>query len=472
MTGGASPSLTETVAGFAAGLSADDIPAAVRDKAKLHLIDTIGCGIAGASSDLARRLFAHLAVEHREGPCPVFGCGVRFGPAAAAFANAVAMNALDFDDCCEFTGTGMGHPGATIVAAAASAAFLRDIGGPDFLAAIVAAYEINNRLVRAMQPSIERFRLVYGVCQHQTVGAAIAFGKLLGSDANALENAIGLAGTLANVPSLHGYNWGRRPLISLKDFNGPAAEAGVRAVQLDAEGFVGSRSVIDGETGLWRMLGSDRFDGRSLLAGLREAWTLDRNSIKPYPCCRWMHAAMAAFEGLLAEHRPSPQAIEEVTVHTSRGLSRNFMDYEPANMVDAQFSLPYAIAALALDLRPRGRWFEPQNLRRPDLLSWARRVTASVDPAVDAAMSGPERRPSGRVGMRWRGGAALSPIVEYPPGSRENPIPEAQIFAKFIENSGPALGADKARRLLDRLLRLEAEPSVAELLSQAAPEAG
>jgi 2-methylcitrate dehydratase PrpD len=139
-------------------------------------------------------------------------------------------------------------------------------------------------------------------------------------------------------------------------------------------------------------------------------------------------------------------------------------------MVDAQFSLPYSIAALALDLRPRGQWFEQETLRRQELLSLARRVKASIDPAVEAAMAA--RRPAGQVRMQWQGAEALSPIVEYPPGSRENPIPEGEVLAKFVENSAPVLGADKARRLLRRLLRLEEAESVAELLSQALPKEG
>src|SRR5262249_41777805 len=154
-----------------------------------------------------------------EGACPVLGSWHSFGPAAAAFGNAAAMNALDFDDGFEIDGRGMGHPGATIVAAAISAPYAGDVDGATFLAAVIAAYEIHNRLIHAMQPSIERFREVYGVCQHQAIGAAIAFGKQAGLGAEALENAIGLAATLTSVPSLHKYNWNRRPIISLKDFN-------------------------------------------------------------------------------------------------------------------------------------------------------------------------------------------------------------------------------------------------------------
>ena len=149
-----------------------------------------------------------------------------------------------------------------------SAAFTAPVSGAAFLAAIIAAYEINNRLIGAMQPSFARFREVYGVCQHQSVGAAVAYGCLAGLDAAGLENAIGHAATLANVPSLRKYNWDDRPLISLKDFNAPATEAGIRAVQFHAAGLIGSRDVLGGESGFWRMLGSDQFDAGGMLAGL------------------------------------------------------------------------------------------------------------------------------------------------------------------------------------------------------------
>jgi 2-methylcitrate dehydratase PrpD len=206
--------LTSRIAAFAETLRYDDIPQAVRHKASLHIIDSIGCGIAGAASDLSRRVLSFLASEAKEGVCPILGTPLAFGPATSAFGNSAAMNALDFDDGLEVDGKGMGHPGATIVAAAIAAPFLAVISGRDFLTAVVAGYEINNRLIQAIQPSMERFREVYGVCQHQTVGAAIAYGKQKGLGRDALENAIGFAGTLANVPSLKKYNWESRPLVS------------------------------------------------------------------------------------------------------------------------------------------------------------------------------------------------------------------------------------------------------------------
>jgi len=442
------------------------VPAPIRAKAKLHILDSIGCGMAGASSDLAGRIFAFLRLEHADGPCPVLGSTLRLGPAAAAMANAAAMNALDFDDGFEIAGMGMGHPGATIAAAAASAPFLGDVTGARFLTAVVAAYEINNRLIRSMQPSYERFRLVHGVGQHQSVGAAIAHGTLAGLDADALENAVGFAATLAQVPSLRKYNWRLRPLVSFKDFVAPAAEAGVRAVQLHGAGLVGAKDVLDGEHGLWRMLGSDQFDAEGLAAGLGTDWTLPQNSFKAYPVCRWMHTSCEAFAALLQTHGLAAGEIDKVVVHTSLGMAQDFMVAVPATMVDAQFSLPFAIAALALAVPPGAAWYAARTLARDDLRAFAERVEAAVDPAIDALMRGPLRRPASRVDVQARGRTFGSDLFEYPSGSAENPTSEQAVHAKFMANATPLAGAKEAEDLLARMNAIEHEPSMRSLLAR------
>jgi 2-methylcitrate dehydratase PrpD len=467
--------LTRQVAEFAAALRLDAIPASVRHKAKLHILDSIGCGIAGASSSLAQQVFEYLAIEHREGPCPVLGTALGFGPATAGFANSAAMNALDFDDGFEIAGRGMGHPGATIVAAAVSAAFTARVSGAALLEAVIAAYEINNRLIRAMQPSFARFREVYGVCQHQSVGAAIAYGRLAGLDAAGLENAIGHAATLANVPSLRKYNWDSRPLISLKDFNAPATEAGIRAVQLHAAGLVGARDVLGGESGFWRMLGSDQFDANGMIAGLGSErapdWALPHNAFKSFPVCRWMHTALEAFAEVVAAHGLAANEIEQVTVHTSGGMAGDFMVYAPATMVDAQFSLPFAIAAQALGIPPGAAWYRAETLRRDDVLSFARRVVATVDRQIDALMTGPLRRPAARVTLQARGAAHASRLIELPSGSAESPIDDASVQAKFIANAAPVIGPALAEECLARLMQIESEPDAGYVAGLGIPPA-
>ncbi len=457
-------SATARAARFAAALAFDDLPPSVAEKVKLHVLDAVGCGLAGADSTLTAQVLAFLGEEHAAGPCPVLGTGLGFGPATAAFANATAINALDFDDGFEVEGTGMGHPGASIVAAALAMAGVRPTPGTAFLAAVAAGYEINGRLIHAMQPSPERFGEVYGVGQHQAIGAAVACGRIAGLDADAMENALGFAGTLANVPSLRKYNWERRPLVSFKDFVAPAAEAGVRAVRLHAAGLVGAKAVLDGASGLWRMLGSDRFDDVAFAAGLGETWRLAKSAFKPYPACRWMHATLEAFETLLAGLDAND--VEAVTVHGSAALCRDFMDPAPATMVDAQFSLPFALAALAYRLQPARAWYLPATLARADLRAFGARVSAEFDPEVDRAMAGPQRRPAGRVTVTAHGKHRRSPLLALPKGGAERPLDATEVHAKFLGNATPVLGGQPAERLLERFSNLEAEADVGALVDR------
>ena len=456
---------TAAICRFAARFDGAAIPAAMREKARTHILDSIGCGLAGASTEMQQRILAATRQEARSGPCLVLGESEGFGPVAAAFVNAAAMNALDFDDGLEDeAGRGMGHPGGSIVAAALSACFERTVSGADFLTAVALGYEVNNRLIRAMQPSIERFRQVYGVCQHQAIGAAVAYGRLMGLDHAEMENALGFAGTFANVPSLRKYNWERRPLITFKDFLAPAAEAGVRGVSLHRAGLIGAKAVLDGPSGLWRMLGSDRFEPNRLTEGLGDTWTIGFNTLKPYPACRWMHTTLSAFETLLEQHAIAAEAIEAIVVHTDAALLRDFMDAAPLSMNDAQFSFPYVLAALALRL-DRPHWYDPATMTASALRALAGRVSGSIDSKASELMS-QERRPAGRVDIRLKDGTHYSsPLVVDAPGGTRFPLSDRVVAQKFHGNARVTLGAKRASALLALLESIETVPDLRAALS-------
>lgn len=447
-------SLTQRLADFAAGLDVAAIPADVVGKIRLHLLDALGCGLAGARADLTQRALAATRAEHAAGPCPALGARVSLAPAGAAFVNATAMNAFDHDDGFEVDGKGMGHPGATLVAAALSGVAVSRADGGALLAALAAAYEINARIILSIQPSQERFRQVYGVCQHQSLAAAVVYGRLLGLGGADLANALGFAGTLASVPSLRRYNWERRPLVSCKDFNGPAAESGVRAVRYAMAGLVGAADVLDGPTGFWRMIGSDRFNPDLLCDGLGDVWWTRHASFKPYPACRWMHTALESFEVLRDAHALAADEIDRIEVLTSSGLARDFMDAAPRTMIDAQFSLPYGLACLALELPPPD-WHAGATLVDGPLAAVAARVTATVDPDIDRAMSGDERRPAGQVRVLARGRWHEGPRFQHPRGCRERPMDEAELVAKFRTNAARALSAPAIDRLQSRILTID-----------------
>jgi 2-methylcitrate dehydratase PrpD len=460
--------ITAAVVDFAAQLDYDSLPVSVVEKAKWHILDTLCCAMAGRGLEVA--VSARKAARTMGGgDCPVFGTDLHASASAAAFANAVTANALDYDDGFEIDGKGMGHPGSTIVSAALCALGEQPVSGKAFITAVVAGYEINNRLIYSMQPSAERFAEVYGVSQHQGIGACITYARLRGLPRDALNNAIGLAGGLTPVPSLHKYNWNARPIISLKDFVAPAAMAGVLAVELSQAGFIGSSDLFDGPAGYWRMIGSDRFEPARLIDDLGQRWYLEDSSFKLYPACRWMAPALEAFEQLLAEHAIAFDDIAEVAVDTFSVIRDKLMAVDPINEIDAQFSLPFCLAALAMRL-PKGReWFSPTALADPRMKALARRVSVKVDPLMDSHMSGAQRRPSARVSIDLRDGRRVRQTIVSPLGSSSRPVSLAMICAKALHNlqgcSGSAestvdwlLGLEEHESVNDRLLALMTEP--------------
>jgi 2-methylcitrate dehydratase PrpD len=455
-------SLTSTLARFAHGLTLEAIPAELREQIKLHLVDALACGLASTRSPLAAAFQAHCAEEYAAGPCRLLGTSLSLGPVGAALYNGMAINALDHDDGFEVDGRGMGHPGASLVAAALVGVWQRKTSGRALLEALVAAYEINARVIIAVQPSIERFRQVYGVCQHQALGAAIAYGKLALEDADGLENALGLAGTLTPLPSLRKYNWEARPLVSFKDFTAPAAEAGVRAVRLHQHQWVGARAVLDGDQGLWRMLGSDRFDSDALLAGLGSEWLAANASLKRYPACRWIHTALESFEQVQQAQGLDAAAIREIRVLTGTTQARDFMDRRPANEVDAQFSLPHTLACLALGIAKQD-WHTAATINAPQVRALADRVVAVIDPALDAAMS-ETRRPAGQVLVEVASGTLSGPRLDYPLGCRERPLSRAQVADKFRQYAPLGGRAEQVETVLAGLLALEQSEDVGALL--------
>jgi len=428
-------SCTHTLAEFAAGLSARHLPMPVREKLVWHLTDAIACGWAASGTEIGE-LARNAARWQGLGGCFVWGSPDGHAPMAAAFANAMIINGLDHDDGVEIQGRGLGHPGASLVPAALAA--LQDAGqavdAPSFLSALAAGFEINNRLIHALQPSAEGFARVYGVAQHQAIGAAVVAARMWQMDARAMHQAIGLAATLSQVPSLHKYNWQARPLITLKDGVAAAAQAGIQAAGMVRLGIVGSQEVLDGEQGYWRMRGSDRFDEAALVAGLGQDWFIRFGSFKAYPACRWIATALECLESILADTGWMAQDIAAIEVAGFARLVEDFMDVDPVNANDAQFSLPHTMAALVHRLVPGEQWYSPATMQRPDLRATRRLVSARLDAQLDAAWNDAGRKPGARVCVIHRDGRRQETHRQTPLGSTDRPLERDALGRKALRN--------------------------------------
>ncbi|MGH3745997.1 MAG: MmgE/PrpD family protein, partial [Micromonosporaceae bacterium] len=186
---------TQRLAGFAAQLRYQDLPAAVVEHVKLCLLDTVGCALHGATLPWTRILRETIAELDGGGSCVIWGRPERQSCVHAALVNGAAVHAFELDDLHKVS---IVHPGSVVVPAAlAVAEHTGGVDGRRLLTAIVAGYEVAARV--GMSVGAAHLRAGWHPTgTHGTLGAAAAAGSILGLDPERMTHALGTAGTQAS----------------------------------------------------------------------------------------------------------------------------------------------------------------------------------------------------------------------------------------------------------------------------------
>lgn len=459
------------LAGFCADLSWDRVPRGARERVAELVLDLLGVASRGSAAESSRAAQSVVAAQPA-GKATVIGGtrppGEEASPAAAppgassarpapvrstaswaALANGTSAHATEMDDV---TTESSLHPGVAIVPAALALAQERGATGRAFLEAVVCGYEVTIRVGNALGAASAYARGFHPTGVAGVFGAAAASAKLLGLDADATARAIGIAGTMASgsLEYLSGGAWTKR-------LNpGWAAHGGIVAASLAAAGFTGPRTAIEGEHGLLR-----GYTDAPLPERLGEGLSLDdlqvmHVSIKPYGCCRYCHGIIDAVLALRAEHGLRAEDVAGIRVGVLSGGWSLIADppervREPRNVVDAQFSAPYA-AAVAL---ARGRAglaeFSDEALHDPTIRGLTARAECYRDPSLDAVY--PRQWPAAAE-VRLRDGGVVTKRIEHALGEPENPVPRDALVTRFREMVADRLTERDATALADRILAL------------------
>ena len=305
---------TETLAGYVADLRFEDIPPEVLERAKVLTLDFLGSAIrarreAESTPSLLKMLEA-LALDTK-GESTVFGDTKTWTPAVAALLNGALGHSLDFDDTHADSSL---HPSAPVVPAAFAVGEMVGASGREVLTAIVAGYEVCCRLGNALDPTSHYARGFHPTATAGTYGAAAAAGKLFGLSREQIVAAFGVSGSQAagSLQFLVNGAWNKRYQV------GAAAMNGVIAATLARNDFVGSTEAVEGKHGL--LVGySDNPHPDKAVAGLGSTYETMKIGVKPYPSCRYTHAALDAIIAMRREHNLTPDQVKKVEV----GLHRN-----------------------------------------------------------------------------------------------------------------------------------------------------
>ena len=268
----------EEIAAWAAGLALDDVPEQTLERARLQAAGTVAAALAGARAPGVARLREALRGWAADGPAGVIGEDDPLEPGAAAYANAAASIAHDWDDYLY-----MGHTGHSSVWAARATADALGAPAADTLAAQVAANEVSARLGAAVFVGPHNGQFWSAI---HAAGAAVAAGRLRGLDAGRLAHAIGIALYQPPYGLWPGFMGPDTKLLTAAE---PVVQ-GLRAAALAEQGFSGPLDVIESPRGFLRHFS---FAPREALLGeLGSVWLTDTMAYKPYPGCAYLQAAV------------------------------------------------------------------------------------------------------------------------------------------------------------------------------------
>ncbi|HEY3314230.1 MAG TPA: MmgE/PrpD family protein [Bacillota bacterium] len=432
-------SIADRFATLIAGFDLAQCPPDTIGQARLALLDTVGCMVAGSQSPLVDRLLAVLGPTH--GPCLVPGRDghLRLPVLDAALVNGTAAHILELDD--GYT-PGSAHPGCVVGPTALALGESEGASLGRVLEAVIVGYEVMLSVSGAIHPESRR-RGFHNTAIAGVFGAAAAAARLLGLDPREACHALGLAGSFAGG-LLAFWNPGEQGATDVKKLHpGKAARDGIFCALSAAQGIHGPASVFEGKAGFLRAF-ADKGVIRGKLFDLASPRIMDIY-FKPWPCCRSLHGPIALALRLGHRVRDRIGGVGSIRVDTY-SLAADRSEAE-AGGDDAQFSIPMTVA-LALT---RGEVAYPglvaahQDARLTNL---AKRIEVHEDAEFTKAY--PRSRPA-RLTIWMEDGETLSESLAYPPGEPQQPLPQSDLLQKFLGNCLPVIGDQAANQVADFL---------------------
>ena len=451
--------VTEKLAVFASDLEYEDLPAAVIERTKMLILDITGITVR-ARHDVESTASLIRAVSRLEltgGSCSVLGDSATYTPPAAALINGTLAHSLDFDDT---HAEGSLHSSAPILPAALAAAEISSASGRDLITAVVAGFEIQIRLSMALNPAEHYERGFHPTATCGIFGAAAATSKLLGLGAADVQSAFGIALSQAagSMEFLADGAWTKRSHV------GQAAQNGLMCAFMAGEGFKGVKDAFEGRRGFFNSYAPNSVPDKAV-ADLGETWETLRLALKPYPSCRYSHAAMQALITIREEHSLDWSDIEEVDIGLPEAGWNLIGDplkdkRQPKSVVDGQFSMPFCAAVV---LREGNMYWDDykKHLDDHDTLALCRKINVTVDPRAQAEF------PANLAGLARvkSNGQSFEKFVSIPKGEPDNFMSQEEIRAKFDGLCQPYLGEQGSNKLAGAILALEEANSVSTFMA-------
>lgn len=445
-------SATEAMAAYASRLAFGDIPADVIEKAKLCLLDTIGCCIFGSTLPFMKALTNMVVTEGGGSAAVLLGTSYRTSASQAALVNGAAAHAFQLDEV--HAGATL-HPGSVVVPAVLALSHDARLSGRDFITAMIAGYELGIRIGLATDGGMFK-RGYHNQGTTGALAAAAAAARALRLDPRATAHALGIAASQsaglmavqegANAKAFH---------------SGRAAQSGVYAALLARDGFTGVEDVLDVEYGGFFSTLVDGFKPEKLRQDLGREWETRNVGYKLSPASNGSITAMDTLSRIMKNNAVKAEDIQHITAYVSTNtLHHCGWDFDPRaakEVLGAQMNLRYGLAVMALDGRATPAQYTEKRISDPKIAEFLERIEVRVCDEFDKDGA---LRLASRLEVRSSGGETYIDQTLHRKGSAEDPVSAMQVEDKFLTLTSAILPVKSARTCIEQIRTLDVLPRV------------
>ena len=436
--------MTRELAAYAAGLNYGKIPPATIAMAKRLLLDGVGCLLAGINGEPARsaaKMARELGGEKQATILP----GNTMGSVRdAAFVNGISLYSVGLNDVHSASGA---HPGGCILPVVLGMSEWLRVPGEKLLTSMVAGYEVNGRVGRAIIPS-HRQRGFHPTGTCGTFGATTTACFLLGFEAEQIASALGIAGSqAAGLYECH--HDGTSTMIF---HAGRAAQNGVEAALLARAGLTGPATVLEGSKGFLQAT-SNASDIAGAMRDLGQRYELDSTSFRPYFGCSSTISSSGAMARIMKRSKINAEDVEEITVRCHDIVAHDNADADPHTMLAARLSLPFNVGLVIVHGDVLAADLEESELYNPRVRALLPKIKLISDPAM--------KRRGVNLHLRLKGGRTETETIDVPRGSASNPLTWEDIVDKFKPLVRPVIAEKHQLKIIVAVANIEASDGAA-----------
>ena len=333
---------------------------------------------------------------------------------------------------------------------------LGGIDGKTFMLAFLAGFEVECKISEWMLPQ-HYLRGMHSSGTVGTFGAYAAAAQLLGLGGNQLRSGFGIAASLAAGIRCN-FGTMTKPLHV-----GRAAENGVTAALLAARGFTADPDALDGPWGFYAVHGGG-VSAAKVSQEFGRVWSIidPGVSIKPYPCGVLTHPTIDLMLKLVTEADVQPEDIVSVQVYAGSNILNPIRYPIAANHLQAKFSLPAALAMIALARKAGKREFSDEFVGSPSMQAMQKNITTELDLGIE--QMGFDKMRS-RIAIRLKNGQQLEGWAdERYRGGPDNPLTDAELEAKVASCCEGALDQPRQADLIEAAWSVAALHDVTSLM--------